>query len=330
MQSDLPLSPPPSSFLPSSSSLPPPNSSLPPPSSLFPHSSSSSPPISLLLPTSSPPPLLLPPPLPLPSSRLLSATSAEKTLLELSGYKLNQDIEIKDVSIYGNHYIHTIKTLNEGLTSLVIVHGYGGSSITFYKMIKRLSIKFQVFCIDLLGMGLSSRPEFNCQTTEEAVNFFVNSIEEWRKTLSISSFFLCGHSLGGYVASAYTLKFPSRVLKLILLSPAGITGREEGGLGGGVGGLEGREGGVVGGETVREDDDRIDLSQLGFWRRMFVKIMMKLWEKKWTPSKLFQKTGFLGNPKKTKTEISVLKLKKINKLKQRKFFNFSFDQLKII
>lgn len=153
-------------------------------------------------------------------------------------------------------------------------------------------------------MGLSSRPEFNCKTTEEAVNFFVNSMEEWRKALSLSSFFLCGHSLGGYVASAYTLKFPSRVLKLILLSPAGITGRDEvvrEVLAGGERGEEERKlNGDVGAEGVdssREEEDKIDLSKLGFWRRMFVKIMMKLWEKKWTPSKLFQKTGFIGNKK---------------------------------
>lgn len=300
MKSDLPFSSPPSSFLPNFPSQPSPPSSIPAPSSHLPLFLSPSFPNSLLPPPSSPPPLLLPP-LPLPSPRLLSASTAEKTLLELSGYKLNEDIEIKDVPIYENHYIHTIKTLNEGMKTLVIVHGYGGSSITFYKMIKRLARKFQVFCIDLLGMGLSSRPEFNCKTTEEAVNFFVNSIEEWRKTLSLSSFFLCGHSLGGYVASAYTLKFPSRVLKLILLSPAGITGREEGAreiL------REEEEGrlneGIVVGESSREEEDRIDLSKLGFWRRMFVKLMMKLWEQKWTPSKLFQKTGFLGKKEKKK------------------------------
>lgn len=33
---------------------------------------------------------------------------------------------------------------------------------------------------------------------------------------------LIGHSLGGYLSTAYALKYPSRVDRLVLLSPAGI------------------------------------------------------------------------------------------------------------
>jgi cardiolipin-specific phospholipase len=33
---------------------------------------------------------------------------------------------------------------------------------------------------------------------------------------------LIGHSLGGYLSTAYALRYPSRVDRLVLLSPAGI------------------------------------------------------------------------------------------------------------
>ena len=33
---------------------------------------------------------------------------------------------------------------------------------------------------------------------------------------------LVGHSLGGYLASAYTVRYPERVSGLILVSPAGV------------------------------------------------------------------------------------------------------------
>jgi cardiolipin-specific phospholipase len=33
---------------------------------------------------------------------------------------------------------------------------------------------------------------------------------------------LAGHSLGGYLSAVYALKYPDRVNKLILLSPAGV------------------------------------------------------------------------------------------------------------
>lgn len=43
---------------------------------------------------------------------------------------------------------------------MVLIHGFGGSSLTFYKMLKKLQEFYHVFCIDLIGMGLSSRPIF--------------------------------------------------------------------------------------------------------------------------------------------------------------------------
>lgn len=38
---------------------------------------------------------------------------------------------------------------------LVIVHGYGGSGMIFYKMFTQLQQHFHVYCIDILGMGRS-------------------------------------------------------------------------------------------------------------------------------------------------------------------------------
>lgn len=36
---------------------------------------------------------------------------------------------------------------------------------------------------------------------------FVESIEEWRKEVGLKKFILLGHSLGGYLAAAYTLRY---------------------------------------------------------------------------------------------------------------------------
>ena len=43
---------------------------------------------------------------------------------------------------------------------IVIVHGYGGSGMIFFKMFKQLAEKFHVYLVDLLGMGRSSRNDF--------------------------------------------------------------------------------------------------------------------------------------------------------------------------
>lgn len=82
--------------------------------------------------------------------------------------------------------------------------------------------------MDLLGMGRSSRPPFKIGAKDkagkisEAENWFIDALEDWRKTKQIERFTLMGHSLGGYMATAYALKYPGHLNKLILVSPVGV------------------------------------------------------------------------------------------------------------
>ena len=56
----------------------------------------------------------------------------------------------------------------------------------------------------------------------EAEAFFVDSLEEWREKMDLDKMTLVGHSLGAYLSVAYALKYPTRVSKLVLLSPVGV------------------------------------------------------------------------------------------------------------
>jgi cardiolipin-specific phospholipase len=50
----------------------------------------------------------------------------------------------------------------------------------------------------------------------------VESLEAWRKTQNIDQMILAGHSMGGYLSVAYCERYPERVQRLILISPAGV------------------------------------------------------------------------------------------------------------
>jgi len=75
----------------------------------------------------------------------------------------------------------------------------------------------------MLGMGASSRPNFNLQNHEEAEEYLVEWFENWRFAMNdMKDFILAGHSFGGYVCALYACKYHSYVKKLLLLSPAGV------------------------------------------------------------------------------------------------------------
>ena len=114
--------------------------------------------------------------------------------------------------------------------TLVMLHGYGAGLGFFYQNFEPVTRVqgWRLYALDMLGMGNSSRPAFRIQSKdpkdkiEEAESFFVDALEEWRKLRKIDKFTLLGHSLGGYLATAYALKYPGHLNKLILASPVGI------------------------------------------------------------------------------------------------------------
>lgn len=107
--------------------------------------------------------------------------------------------------------------IGEG-SKLVILHGWGVSSISFKEVVKKLSTKYQVITIDLLGFGMSDEPL-------EPLNLddYVDSVHSLLSNLSIEYPIILGHSFGGRIAIKYAMLYP--VSSLILVSSAGIKHR---------------------------------------------------------------------------------------------------------
>lgn len=143
-----------------------------------------------------------------------------------SGRKLN----MLEIGLpYSKDKEETIK--NE--TKIVLAHGYGAGSAFFFQNIKSMAQvpNSRLYVLDWLGMGRSSRPTFHIPSSETknidtrvaaAESFFVNSLEDWRSKMGLEKMVLVGHSLGGYLSLAYALRYPSRVERLVLVSPVGI------------------------------------------------------------------------------------------------------------
>jgi len=204
------------------------------------------------------------------------AAQLEKEVMTLCGLKLDEDLFIYDVPIqfHGDNYIHTVECGRGNKETLVLLHGFSGSLTLFYAMVKELSQKFHVFCIDFLGMGLSSRPEFTCTTPQETVDYFVQSFDLWREHMKIDQFYFGGHSFGGYFVPVIAKAMKERVKGMYLISPNGVS-------------------------TFNEDEVSQEwANKLGFFLKtgwmIYFKVFEKLYQRKITPQKLVRDWTSIG------------------------------------
>ena len=91
---------------------------------------------------------------------------------------LDLNLKFRNVIIYDNEYIHEVYTTgNSTLPHLVLLHGYGGTSLTFTRLLQPLSTRYQVHALDTFGVGLSSRGKWHDKMTkDEVISYYIDAI----------------------------------------------------------------------------------------------------------------------------------------------------------
>ncbi len=100
---------------------------------------------------------------------------------------------------------------------LVLLHGTGASLHTWDGWVKELSSEFRIIRMDLPAFGLTGPNK----THDYSIQNYVNFLDRFLTYLKVDSFYIAGNSLGGRIAWTYTLEFPTKVRKMILLDAAG-------------------------------------------------------------------------------------------------------------
>ena len=212
------------------------------------------------------------------------------------------------------HYLNTLaikptSASPEAPPPAVLLHGYGAGLGFFFLNFPALARwagtrGTSVYAVDWLGMGRSARVPFRVRAKRddipgrvyEAESFFVESLEEWRERAGLEKMTLIGHSLGAYFSAVYALRYPERVHRLILLSPAGVPhdpnntvpSREM--LDRQVTGEDGPE--VADDERLAalEQEQRAEKRKESIGRRL----LTHLWEEGWSPFQVVRSSLFWG------------------------------------
>ena len=105
----------------------------------------------------------------------------------------------------------------EGETVLFI-HGIGQAMYTFRKNVHALSQYCHVVTVDLLGHGLSDKPDI-----DYSIDDFSSMIYDFTQAMALENITLLGFSTGAVIALDVAQKHPELAKRLILLSPGGVT-----------------------------------------------------------------------------------------------------------
>lgn len=136
-------------------------------------------------------------------------TSAEAERRRLSVRTINAKNETAKI-----HYMQQGKG-----EDIILIHSIGQSLYTFRELISKLSSKFRVTAIDLVGHGYSEKPYYFNYTVDELSDF----IARFMDAMDMETAHVFGFSMGaGYVIN-FAKRYPDRVGKVVLLSPGGIT-----------------------------------------------------------------------------------------------------------
>lgn len=110
-----------------------------------------------------------------------------------------------------------VRHLSSAKTPLVLLHGFGGIGAVWAPVLRRLDPDLPLVVYDLPGHGRS----LDAHGIGHA-GVMARAVLADLDRRGISSFHLCGHSMGGAIACLLALKAPVRVRSLTLLSPGGF------------------------------------------------------------------------------------------------------------
>ena len=107
---------------------------------------------------------------------------------------------------------------------LLLLHGFDSCFLEFRRLVPLLAADHQLFIPDLFGFGFSPRPAGADYNPQGVLTHLEALLARIRSTSTVP-IGLIGASMGGSVAVELARRQPQAIARLLLLAPAGLTGR---------------------------------------------------------------------------------------------------------
>ncbi len=108
---------------------------------------------------------------------------------------------------------------DQAAPAIVMVHGFTSSLETWDALSAELISDYRIIRLDLPGHGLTGPDPQARYTNDETVDILAG----FMRALNLENPALLGNSLGGLLSWRYAYKHPSKLKKLILISPGGFS-----------------------------------------------------------------------------------------------------------
>jgi pimeloyl-ACP methyl ester carboxylesterase len=148
-------------------------------------------------------------------SKLLSATNLENIAYPFPVHFIHLNIQDEPLQMA---YMDVKPAKPNGKT-VMLLHGKNFSGIYWERTAKDLQQKgFRVVIPDQIGFGKSSKPE----RIQYSFQLLAKNTKAILDSLGITKVAVLGHSMGGMLATRFTLMYPEMVEKLVLENPIGL------------------------------------------------------------------------------------------------------------
>jgi pimeloyl-ACP methyl ester carboxylesterase/tetratricopeptide (TPR) repeat protein len=100
-------------------------------------------------------------------------------------------------------------------TPVIMLHGYGDSSVSYSRVLPLMDAKRRVFVFDQRGHGESDRPASGYKFAD-----FAADVVAFMDAKNLKKAVIVGHSMGSFIAQQVAVTAPERVEKLVLIGSA--------------------------------------------------------------------------------------------------------------